>query len=76
MFSARDLKDLMESKPFRPFKIHLSDGSSYEVLNHDMAMISRNSIDVGLHPDPNGIAERIVRCAILHISKIEELQAA
>jgi hypothetical protein len=76
MFSARDLKDLMESKPFKPFKIHLSDGSSYEVINHDMAMISRNSIDIGLHPDPEGIAERIVRCAILHISKIEELQAA
>lgn len=76
MFSARDLKDLMVSKPFRPFKIHLSDGSHYDVLNHDMAMISRNSIDIGIHPDPEGIAERIIRCAILHISKIEELQAA
>lgn len=66
----------MVSKPFRPFKIHLSDGSHYDVLNHDMAMISRNSIDIGIHPDPEGIAERIIRCAILHISKIEELQAA
>jgi hypothetical protein len=66
----------MEIKPFKPFKIHLSDGSSYEVANHDMAMVSKNSVDIGLHPDPQGIAERIVRCAILHISKIEELQAA
>jgi hypothetical protein len=39
-------------------------------------MISRNSVDIGIHPDPEGIAERFVRCAILHISKIEELQAA
>jgi hypothetical protein len=76
MFTAKEIKELMEIKPFRPFKIHLSDGSSYEVANHDMAMVSKNSVDIGLHPDPQGIAVRIVRCAILHISKIEELQAA
>lgn len=76
MFTAKEIKELMETKPFRPFKIHLSDGTNYDVMNHDMAMISKNSVDIGVHPDPEGIAERIVRCAILHISKIEELQAA
>ena len=76
MFTAKEIKELMEIKPFRPLRIHLSDGSSYEVANHDMAMVSKNSVDIGVHPDPQGIAERIVRCAILHISKIEELQAA
>jgi hypothetical protein len=76
MFTAKEIKELMESKPFRPFKIHLSDGSSYEVTNHDMAMVSRNSVDIGIHRDPDGVAERFVRCAIIHINKIEELQAA
>ncbi len=66
----------MDAKPFRPFKIHLSDGKSFEISNHDAALISRSSIDIGVDPDPDGIAERFVRCAIMHITQIEELQAA
>ena len=76
MFSAKEIKDLMDAKPFRPFRIHLSDGSSYEITNHDVAFVTKSSVEVGLHPDPDGIAERTVKCAILHIGRIEELQPA
>jgi hypothetical protein len=74
MFSAKDIKELMDAKPFRPFKLHLSDGSSYAVPNHDAAFVTRSNVEIGLNQDPDGIAERAVRCAILHISRIEELQ--
>ena len=76
MFSAKDIKELMDAKPFRPFKVYLSDGSSYEVNNHDMAFVTKNNVEIGLHLDPDGIAERTVKCDILHISRIEELQPA
>jgi hypothetical protein len=76
MFNAKEIKDLMDAKPFRPFRIHLSDGSSYEINNHDAAFVTRGSVEVGLDPDADGIAGRIVRCAIIHISRVEELQAA
>ncbi|HXT11437.1 MAG TPA: hypothetical protein VN873_07720 [Candidatus Angelobacter sp.] len=76
MFTAKDIREMMKTKPFRPFKIYLSDGSSYEITNHDMAMISKNYIEVGVHPDPDGIVDRIVSCAILHISRIDKLQPA
>ena len=76
MFTAKEIKELIEAKPFKPFKIYLSDGTSYEISNHDMAMVSKNAVYVGIHPDPDSIAERFVRCALLHITKIEELQPA
>ena len=76
MFNAKEIKDLMMAQPFRPFRIWLSDGSHYEVQNHDAAFVTRNYVEVGVNQDPDGIAERIVRCAILHINRIEELQAA
>ena len=76
MFTAKQIKEMMDARPFRPFRIHLSDGKSYEIQNHDSALVSRHSVEIGLHPDPDGIAERFVRCAIMHITQVEELQAA
>ena len=76
MFNAKQIKDLMEAKPFRPFRIHLSDGKTYEVPNHDAAFVKQNEIEIGLDLNKDGIARRSVRCAILHISEIEEMQAA
>jgi hypothetical protein len=76
MFNAKQLKDLMDAKPFRPFRVHLSDGKTYEVPNHDAAFVKQNEIEIGLDLDKDGIMVRSVRCAILHISQIEELQPA
>lgn len=76
MFNAKELQELTTAKDFKPFAICTTDGARYEVHNHDMMMVSRNSVYIGLNRDPEGIAERYVRCAIIHITRIEELQAA
>lgn len=76
MFNARQLKELMDATPFRAFRIHLSDGKSYKVPNHDAAFITQSKIEIGLDLNKDGIARRSVHCAILHISQIEELQPA
>jgi hypothetical protein len=65
----------MTANPFRPFRIHLSDGSHYDVANHDAAIVEQNTVDIGVNLDPDGIAERLVRCAILHIVKLEDTEA-
>jgi len=76
MFTAKQIKDMMTAQPFKPFRICMSDGKTYDITNHDMAMVASNSIEVGLNPDPDGVLERFVRCAIIHITRIEELQPA
>jgi hypothetical protein len=76
MFTAKAIKDLMNKHPFTPFRLHLSGGSSYEVVNHDAALVFRNFVEIGVNPDPDGILEKPVRCAIIHISRIEDLQPA
>ena len=76
MFNAKQLKDFMDAKPFRPFKVLMSDGHSYEVPDHDAAFVTQNKIEIGLDLNKNGIARRSVYCAILHIASVEELQTA
>ena len=76
MFNSSDVRELLIAKEFKPFAIHTTDGVRYEITNHDMVMVGRNSIMIGLTGHQEGIAERFVRCAIIHITRIEEMQAA
>ena len=66
----------MTAKPFKPFRIHMASGKAYDITNHDGAMVARHSVEVGINPDRDGVVERIVGCAITHITRIEELQPA
>ncbi len=63
----------MQAKPFKPFRVCLSDGSRHDITNHDMAFVTRNTIEVGLNLDTDGFAEYVARCSILHIAKVEDL---
>lgn len=76
MFNALELKKLMDAQPFRPFRVRLSDGQSYEIPNHDAAFVTRNYLEIGTDLDRNNIPGTVTRCAILHITQIEDLQAA
>ena len=76
MFNAKQLKDLMDAQPFRPFKVHMTDGAIYDVPHHDAAFVTQNKIEIGLDLNKDGIARRSVHCAILHVTQVEELQTA
>ncbi len=73
MITAKQIRELIQAKPFRPFRIHLSDGTHHDITNHDMAFVGRNTVEVGLNLDPDGFAEYFTRCSILHITKLEDL---
>ncbi|HET7625519.1 MAG TPA: hypothetical protein VFM25_09655 [Verrucomicrobiae bacterium] len=45
MFTAQRLRERMEEKPLRPFRIRMTDGNSYEIKNHDAAWVLRNAIE-------------------------------
>ena len=76
MFNASDIRELLVARDFKPFAVHTTDGARYDITNHDMVLVSRNAIEIGIGRDQEGIAERFVRFAIIHITRLEELQAA
>ena len=74
MVTAIQLRERMNETPFRPFCITLSDGRSFNVPNHDVAFVKRNSVLVGIDLDANSFAERYVECVLLHIRSVEDIQ--
>ncbi|RIK62412.1 MAG: hypothetical protein DCC65_17610 [Planctomycetota bacterium] len=41
---AEDLLDRLEDRPFKPFRIHLSDGTMLTVPNAGMVIVGRSSV--------------------------------
>jgi hypothetical protein len=73
MFTARILKNRMDQEPFRPFRIRMSNGEAYEIPHHDAAWVLRDSVEIGLDPDAEGLVALTRRCSILHIASIEDI---
>jgi hypothetical protein len=73
-----DLLELLRTTPFEPFRIHLSDGASFEIRHPDMAIVLRSKVTVAVPgpAGPDGPAERTVNCALVHITRTELLNGA
>jgi hypothetical protein len=73
-----DVLQLLRAKPFQPFRISLSDGRQYDVRHPEIAIVSRSTVLLGIPGPrgPDGPVERVVTCALLHITRLEVLNGA
>jgi len=56
--------------PFVPFRIHLSDGSRYDIHHHDFMIVAKGVVEVGLSAGPDEYPAQIISCDPLHITRI------
>ena len=71
-----DVREFLRRQPFRPFRLTLTDGRTYDVMHPELAMVGRSWMQVGLaRPgDPKNIAERLSSVPLLDIMQIEPLE--
>jgi hypothetical protein len=75
---ADEIRGHLDADPFVPFRVFLSDGSSYEIQHPDQVLVTTWSVEIGVpeqRPESR-IYQRIAHCSLLHIVKVEKLQAA
>ena len=68
--------DLLHATPFRPFRLVMSSGQSYDVRHPEMAMLTRSDILVGIGDIRDGIPSRFKICSLLHVTAIEPLESS
>ena len=75
MISPLRIRKLLAAQPFKPFRIHLSDGSNYAVPHPEFAWVFGRTVFVGIAGPSadDGFAEEL---SILHITRIEKLGPA
>ena len=76
MMTAMQLRNRLNEQPFKPFRVTMSDGRTFDIPNHDAAFVKKNTVEIGTNLDANSFAERYVECAILHITSIEDIPAS
>ena len=67
------IKQHLHREPFRALRVHLLDGSHYDVLHPEMALVTRTEVAIALETTPGDLPERMIYCDPLHITRIEPL---
>jgi hypothetical protein len=69
-------RDLLAERPFRPFRIIMSSGKSYEVRHPEMAMLTRTDIHVGVGEIDEGVPSESRICSLLHVTTVGPVSLA
>jgi hypothetical protein len=76
MMTPQRIKELLGQKPFRPFKLFLSDGSSHIVPHPEFAWVYGARIFIGSAANGSPYAVGPLKeLAILHVTRVEEVKA-
>lgn len=70
---AEELVSRVRQRPFEPFRLHLTDGRSYEVKHPEQIMVGRRSSHVGLGGNGDAPFQKIAIVSNIHITRIEPL---
>ena len=70
---SEDILELMRARSCEPFRIYMSDGATFDIPHPDMAIVQRSKVTAAVPgaDGTDGRAERIVNCALIHITRTE-----
>jgi hypothetical protein len=71
-----ELIEVLKSRPFRPFRMYVSDGATYVIGHPDLVWVSLWSAHVGA-PDgdrPGPAIERMNIVDLAHITRVEQIE--
>lgn len=73
--TAANFRQLLKQQPFRPFRLVMSSGESYEVRHPEMAWVVKNDILVGTDIEDDGMPAEFRICPLLHVATVEPVGA-
>lgn len=68
-------RELLAQKPFRPFRLVMSSGQTYEVRHPEMAMLTRSDLLVGVGNPDDAVPADFRICSLLHVATVEPIEA-
>jgi hypothetical protein len=74
--SQQDLLEMLRHRPFQAFRIHVSDGTAYEIRHPEMMVVGRSKALVIFPPEgiPLPAIDRYEAVALLHITRLEPVE--
>jgi hypothetical protein len=69
--TVQTFRELLGQRPFKPFRLVMSSGRTYEIRHPEMAMLTRTDLLVGVGETEEGVPAEFHICSLLHVSAIE-----
>jgi hypothetical protein len=70
-----DVEKKLRQRPFRAFRLHLTDGTAYDVRHPELMLLGRRMLVVGLTADPNQtFFDRTMDMDLFQIVRIEPIE--
>ena len=73
--SPDEFQELLDASPFTPFRVHLSSGQTYDIVDADTARVGRDTVVVGVY-DRDSRFPRWKLLSLIHVNSIEPLTPA
>jgi hypothetical protein len=72
MLAPRVVLDFVTAEPFRPFRMYMASGRTFDVGHPEMVRVGRSSVTVYLRPEgESGTAERWQEVSLMLLESIE-----
>ena len=68
---AAQLFQLLRAAPFRPFRIHMSNGRALEIKHPEAAWLTMSHLEVATKMNSLGVPDEVEFCSLLHIERTE-----
>lgn len=68
-----EFMQLLKARPFVPLRIHMSDGTTYDIFHPDNVLVLQSRLDIGMGADQNGVLNRVEHCSLEQVVRVEEL---
>lgn len=73
--TVQTFRELLTERPFKPFRVVMSSGQTYEVRHPEMAWLTRTDLLVGVDEADDGVPAAFRICSLLHVTAILPLSA-
>jgi hypothetical protein len=71
--TVQTFREMLDRRPFGPFRLVLSSGQSYEIRHPEMALLTRTDLLVGVDIGEDGVPAELKILSLLHVTAIEPL---
>jgi len=74
----QEFRALLDEHPFRPMRITMTDGRTFDIVHPELAIVGRTIVTIGLigNSADNRIVDRTIAVSLLHILRVEAVETA
>ena len=74
--TVQTFRELLALRPFKPFRLVMASGQTYDVRHPEMALLTRSDLLVGIDEADDWVPAEFKICSLLHVSAIEPINSA